>query len=235
MKRNNSLAILGSLLRHLVMVFPLLVQDFGYVYDAHVTPSGAVVFLGSGYGELVIDEAGYQRDNITAAFDENGQKLFAKRLEIWDAPPTYRPEFIGSKTFSDDLLRIRTSFHSLPEDKPGATIFAANIFTLQLDGTQIHRVDVPQYPSIHYKDTHLGPDGSIWAWQAPAPTYQYSKDGNINHTLDIEKPENLDLAITRGFEFDGRSARNGLCQNDKHSAEDDARYIFAKRGYSKHG
>lgn len=174
-------------------------QDFEYVYDAHVTASGAVVFLGSGFGELLIDEAGHQRDNITAAFDENGHELFAKRLEIWDIPPTYRPAFIGSKTFSDDVLRIRTSFHSFPENNPGATIFAANIFTLQLDGTQTRRVDVPQYPSIHYEDTHLGPDGSIWTWQAPAPMYKYSKDGTLVHTFAIEKPENLDVAITRGF------------------------------------
>jgi hypothetical protein len=174
-------------------------QDFEYIYDAHVAANGTVVFLGSGFGKLLIDDAGSQRDNITVAFDQNGTKLFAKRLEIWDTAPKYRPTFIGSKTFSDDVLRIRTSFHSFPEAQPGLTIFAANLFTLQFDGTQTLRVDVPQTTSIHYEDTHLGPDGSIWTWQAPAPMYQYSKDGKIVHTFDIEKPENLDVGITRGF------------------------------------
>lgn len=181
-------------------------MDFQYVYDAHVTASGAAVFIGSGYGKLLIDDAGFQGDNITVAFDEQGHKLFAKRLEIWDTPPKYRPNFIGSKTFSGDVLRIRTSFHSFPEDKPGLTVFAANIFTLQLDGTQIQRVDVPETLSIHYEDTHLGPDGSIWTWQAPGLMYQYSKDGKIIHTIEIEKPANLDVGITRGFSPIGPSS-----------------------------
>lgn len=207
-------------------VFPLGKdkEDFEYIYDAHVATNGTVVFLGSGFGKLLIDDAGYVGDNITVAFDPNGSKLFAKRLEIWDTPPKYRPTFIGSKTFSDDVLRIRTSFHSFPEDKPGLTVFAANIFTLQFDGTQTQRVDVPETLTIHYEDTHLGPDGTIWTWQAPAPMYQYSKDGKLIHTVQIEKPENLDLAITRGFAPIGPSSVLANLSSTKGSTNDVYQY-----------
>lgn len=177
-------------------------DDLYGLYDIAITPQGDIVLAAQGNGVTLVGDGGFSFDSILAVFDSHGQKRYAKRLEILDVPPPidYRPHFVGARIIADDLLRVRTSFHYFPQDKPGLTILAAHIFSFQSDGTQLLRVDVPHWTqNLHWEDTHVAMDGSLWTWQAPGPMYHYAKDGALLESVEVDDPVNLDIAVVRGF------------------------------------
>ncbi len=179
-------------------LFPLgtTFDDFYMTFNMAMAPNGDVIFAAKGYGTTLVGAGGYQHDGFVAVFDTFGTKRFAKRLEIWDAPPPIdnRPNFVSATIIADDVIRITTGFYVTPPGQP--TFTAAHLFSFSPEGTQSYRQEVPQVPDSYSTYAYPVVDDSLWVYHPPGPMYRYSKGGDVLDTLQVPPPPDADF---RGF------------------------------------